>query len=190
MENIVTPEERKVLLQIARDAIAEAVGLEENRTKKSPGGNLSLKRGCFVTIKMHGRLRGCIGVFKSEKPLHATVRDMAMAAATKDPRFYPLTRKELGDIELEISILSPLKKINSVDEIQVGVHGIYIEKNMFRGVLLPQVAVEQGWDRTTFLEQTCLKAGLETDAWKNEADIYIFSAQIFGDHQHAPAARP
>ncbi len=181
MENLIPPEEQQILLQIARESIHAAVGAGTCGGKLAGSGNLLLKRGCFVTIKMRGRLRGCIGMFTSDKPLYSTVRDMAIAAATKDPRFYPLTKDELGDIDLEISVLSPLKKIKSVEEIQVGIHGIYIEKNMFRGVLLPQVASEQGWDRTTFLEQTCLKAGLETDAWKNEADIYIFSAQIFGD---------
>ncbi|NMC74006.1 MAG: AmmeMemoRadiSam system protein A [Geobacteraceae bacterium] len=181
MENLISPEEQQLLLQIAREAIHEAVGAGSPCEKQEGKGNLLEKRGCFVTITTRGRLRGCIGLFSSDKPLCSTVREMAIAAATKDPRFYPLTKDELGEIELEISVLSPLKKIQSIEEIQVGVHGIYIEKNMFRGVLLPQVASEHGWDRTTFLEQTCLKAGLEPDAWKNEADIYIFSAQIFGD---------
>jgi AmmeMemoRadiSam system protein A len=181
VENPVTTEEQKILLQIARESIVEAVSGGTVGGKQAGSGNLLLKRGCFVTIKMHGRLRGCIGVFTSDKPLYATVREMAVAAATRDPRFYPLKKEELGDIDLEISVLSPLKKIKSVEEIQVGSHGLYIEKILFRGVLLPQVASEQGWDRTTFLEQTCLKAGLESDAWKNEADIYIFSAQVFGD---------
>jgi uncharacterized protein len=179
VENLVTTEEQKILLQIARESIAEAVNAEKSVAKQAVSGNLLVKRGCFVTITMHGRLRGCIGIFSSEKPLYATVREMAVAAATRDPRFYPLDRKELDDIHLEISVLSPLKKIDSIEEIQVGAHGLYIEKNLFRGVLLPQVASEHGWDRTTFLEQTCLKAGLDADAWKNEADISIFSAQVF-----------
>jgi AmmeMemoRadiSam system protein A len=181
VENLISPEEQKVLLQFARESIYEAVDAGSYGVKQAGSGNLLQKRGCFVTIKLRGRLRGCIGMFTSDKPLYSTVREMAIAAATKDPRFYPLTKDELGDINLEISVLSPLKKIKSIEEIQVGVHGLYIEKNMFRGVLLPQVASEQGWDRATFLEQTCLKAGLETNAWENEADIYIFSAQIFGD---------
>jgi AmmeMemoRadiSam system protein A len=181
VENIVTPEEQKILLQIARESIAAAVNRENTVAKQAGSGNLLMKRGCFVTITIHGRLRGCIGVFTSDKPLYSTVREMAVAAATQDPRFYPLDMKELDDIDLEISVLSPLKRINSFEDILVGTHGLYIEKNLFRGVLLPQVASEHGWDRTTFLEQTCLKAGLERDAWKNEAEIYIFGAQVFGD---------
>lgn len=181
MEKLVSPEDRKILLQIARESIVEAVQGGSTGWTHTASGNLLLKRGCFVTIKMHGRLRGCIGIFASEKPLYSTVREMAVAAATRDPRFYPLRTEELGDIRVEISVLSPLKPITSIEEIQVGIHGLYIEKNLFRGVLLPQVATEQGWDRATFLEQTCLKAGLDVDAWKNEADIYIFSAQVFGD---------
>jgi AmmeMemoRadiSam system protein A len=181
VENLVTPEEQKTLLQIARESIIEAVSAGNVGAKQTGSGNLLLKRGCFITIKMQGRLRGCIGIFTSDKPLHATVREMAIAAATQDPRFYPMVQEELGDFGLEISILSPLKKIESIEEIRVGIHGLYIEKNLFRGVLLPQVASEHGWDRITFLAQTCLKAGLETDAWKNDADIYIFSAQVFGE---------
>jgi uncharacterized protein len=181
VENLVTPEEQTILLQIAKESIAAIVGAENTGGKQTGSGNLLVKRGCFVTITMHGRLRGCIGIFTSDKPLYATVREMAEAAATRDPRFYPLELKELDDIHLEISVISPLKRIDSFEEITIGTHGLYIEKNLFRGVLLPQVASEHGWDRTTFLEQTCLKAGLEKDAWKNEADIYIFSAQVFGD---------
>lgn len=180
MENHISPEDKRLLLQIAHNSITEII------TKGAVGkpgivqGALAWKRGCFVTIKLHGKLRGCIGSFSSEKPLSATVQEMAVAAATRDPRFYPVREEELDALEIEISVLSPLKKIDSIDEIQVGVHGLYIEKDYFRGVLLPQVAIEYGWDRTVFLEQTCLKAGLEKDAWKKECDIYVFSAEIIG----------
>lgn len=180
MENRLSSEEQKQLLQIARESIVESVTRGAVNARKGDNGNLLSKRGCFVTLKMLGRLRGCIGSFTSDKPLYATVQEMAVAAATRDPRFYPLRPEELDDIELEISVLSPLHKIESVEEIQIGIHGLYIEKDLFHGVLLPQVATEFGWDRTTFLAQTCLKAGLDKDAWKIEADIYIFSAQIFG----------
>ena len=107
---------------------------------------------------------------------------MAQASATKDPRFYPLKETDLENFSLEISVLSPLQKIEEIDEIEVGKHGIYIEKSFYRGVLLPQVALEHNWDRLTFLQQTCLKAGLPTDAWQaDDADIYVFSAQVFGE---------
>ncbi|MEA5113592.1 MAG: AmmeMemoRadiSam system protein A [Geobacteraceae bacterium] len=182
MEKSLSSEEQSKLLKISRDSITETVTGRTDGSKFSANGNLLLKRGCFVTLHLHGRLRGCIGTFSAEKPLHAAVREMAAAAATQDPRFYPVRADEIEQIKLEISVLSPLKKIASIEEIQVGVHGLYIEKNLFHGVLLPQVAVEQGWDRTTFLNQTCLKAGLDKDAWQSEADIYIFSAQVFREH--------
>jgi len=105
---------------------------------------------------------------------------MAIQAAFHDPRFNALTKEEYDDIEIEISVLSPLKKIDSIDEIQVGTHGIYIEKGFYSGLLLPQVATEYGWDRKTFLEHTCYKAGLPKDAYKEkDTNIYIFSADIF-----------
>ncbi len=181
MEKTLSPEEQSLLLGISRESIIDAVTGSTGRTKSSASGNLLLKRGCFVTLHLNGKLRGCIGTFSAEKPLWSAVREMAAAAATRDPRFYPVTSDEIERLKLEISVLSPLKKIESIEEIQVGVHGLYIEKNLFHGVLLPQVAVEQGWDRTSFLEQTCLKAGLDKGAWQSEADIYIFSAQVFGE---------
>ncbi|HOP41576.1 MAG TPA: AmmeMemoRadiSam system protein A [Geobacteraceae bacterium] len=181
MHDHITLKEKQQLLAIARETIFEYVQQGSVMKITTTNGFLEENRGCFVTIKIHDKLRGCIGCFIAEKPLWATVQDMAIAAATRDPRFYPLHPDELDDISIEISVLSPLKKIESVDEIQVGTHGIYIEKNMYRGVLLPQVATEYGWDRDTFLAQTCLKAGLDPDAWKSEADIFIFSARIFGD---------
>lgn len=181
MENKLTPQEQQVLLTLAREAITEAVTHKTVSVRKVANGNLKSRSGCFVTIKISDRLRGCIGTFTSQKPLYATVQEMAAAAATRDPRFYPLRPDELDSIRIEISVLSPLKKIESIEEIKVGVHGLYIEKGLYRGVLLPQVAAEYGWDRDTFLAQTCLKAGLDPDAWKKDADISIFTAQIFGE---------
>jgi hypothetical protein len=142
---------------------------------------LNLESGCFVTIKQHGHLRGCIGNFVSDKPLYRLVQEMAVSAATRDPRFYPMKQQDLSGFDLEISVLSPLKLISSVDEIQVGTHGIYLMKNGSRGVLLPQVATEYGWDRDTFLRHTCLKAGLPENVWKKDCEIYIFSALVFGE---------
>jgi uncharacterized protein len=176
-----TLKEQRQLLAIARDAISATVCKTGPGPDTTAHGNLQNRCGCFVTIKSQGRLRGCIGCFAADTTLPETVRDMAAAAATSDPRFYPVTQEEIPELSIELSILSPLEKINTIEEILPGTHGLYIEKNMFRGVLLPQVAVEYGWDRETFLEQTCLKAGLESDAWKNEADIYIFSALIINE---------
>lgn len=173
--------EKAKLLAIARECIISHVKGTQAPKFDITEENLAANRGCFVTIKSGGKLRGCLGQFTSEKPLHHLVREMAIAAATRDPRFYPLQSGDLENIELEISVLSPLTKIDSIEEIEVGKHGLYIEKNFYRGVLLPQVAVEYGWDRNTFLEQTCLKAGLEKNDWKEETDIYIFSAEVFGE---------
>jgi AmmeMemoRadiSam system protein A len=176
-----TKTEKNQLLTIARSTIARY--LEEGTVPDvvKVSDNLQTVNGCFVSLKKAGALRGCIGSFVGDKPLYRQVQEMAIAAATKDPRFYPLARPELDDLTIEISVLSPLKKIDAITEITVGVHGLYIEKNVNRGVLLPQVATEYGWDRETFLAQTCLKAGLHEDAWKENATISIFSALVFGE---------
>jgi uncharacterized protein len=181
MEKSVSTEDQKLMLKIARESIVESVTKGNPYIRHDKNGNLTLKRGCFVTIKRNGMLRGCIGCFTSDKPLYTTLQEMAIAAATRDPRFYPIKLEEIDDLEIEISVLTPLKKIASIEDIQVGIHGLYIEKKLCRGVLLPQVASEYGWDRTTFLQQTCLKAGLEKNDWESEADIYTFSAQVFGE---------
>jgi AmmeMemoRadiSam system protein A len=174
--------EQQALLAIARQAIIQGVQTGQEYVEPREEKALNKRNGCFVTIKQNGQLRGCIGNFQSELPLFKEVAQMAQASAAKDPRFYPLKESDLENFNLEISVLSPLQKIESIEEIEVGKHGIYIEKSFYRGVLLPQVAIEHEWDRTTFLEQTCVKAGLPTDAWEaKDAEIYIFSAQIFGE---------
>jgi hypothetical protein len=173
--------EKRQLLKIAREAIVARVAGTPFTDITTDKPTLLEQAGCFVTIKQGGSLRGCIGTFTGDKPLWRQVQEMAAAAATKDPRFYPMKRTDLDDFQLEISVLSPLVKIDSVEQIVVGTHGLYIEKNFSRGVLLPQVAVEYGWDRETFLRQTCIKAGLSPTDWTEGADIYIFTAQIFGN---------
>ena len=141
---------------------------------------LKEKRGAFVTINKLGQLRGCIGYVQPYKPLYQTVEEMAAQAAFNDPRFDPVTEMELPDLEIEISVLTPLRRIKDVEEIEVGKHGILIEKGFYSGLLLPQVATEYGWDRKKFLEHTCLKAGLPTNAWmEKDVAISIFSADIF-----------
>jgi hypothetical protein len=172
--------QKNALLAIARQAIEKSV--REGKPDPEPPNDpvLHERRGCFVTIRQKGDLRGCIGVFSSEKPLYREVAEMAASAATRDPRFHPMREEDLDDFTLEISVLSPLEEAESPEQIEVGVHGIYLERGYSRGVLLPQVATEYGWDRTTFLEQTCVKAGLPRDAWKaNDTRLYIFSAEIF-----------
>ena len=174
-----TTEEKKILLSLARASLeAHLAGKPMPMPElKTPG--LLEKRGAFVSLHAKGRLRGCIGVFLSTTPLYETIPDMAISAATKDDRFYPVTKEELNGVEIEISALTPLRKTPDVKEIEVGRHGIYIIKGSKRGVLLPQVAIEYGFDRETFLDQTCIKAGLKPGDWKGGADIYIFEAEIF-----------
>jgi len=171
--------QREKLLEIARRSI-------EGRLKQSKIPDFSVtepelreKRAAFVTLTKGGHLRGCIGYTEPIHPLHQTVASCAVSAAFSDPRFPPLRADELPQVQIEISVLTPLRKIQDISEIQVGVHGLFITKGFHRGLLLPQVATEYGWDRETFLEQTCYKAGLAADAWRKGAEIYIFSAEIF-----------
>ena len=183
VERELNAHEKQVLLAIARQAVRQGVLTGEEYIEPREEKALNQRNGCFVTIKQHGKLRGCIGNFQSELPLFREVARMALASATHDPRFYPMKETDLESFSIEISVLSPLRKVDSTDEIEVGKHGIYIEKGYYRGVLLPQVASEHGWDRTTFLRQTCVKAGLPTNAWEaDDAEIYVFSAQVFGEH--------
>jgi AmmeMemoRadiSam system protein B/AmmeMemoRadiSam system protein A len=173
-------EEKKTLHHIAKTVI-------ENKVKGKPVPDFKVEspilkenRGAFVTLQKRGQLRGCIGYIEGHGPLHKTIEKMAEAAAFNDPRFTPVQEKELPELDIEISVLTPLRRITDVNEIEVGKHGIYMKKGWFSGLLLPQVATEYGWDRQTFLEHTCQKAGLPSTAWKEkETEIYIFSADIF-----------
>ena len=179
MQKKLSAKEKHLLLEIAREAIVSYVQNGTIPVREVNNSNLLVKQGCFVCIKINGMLRGCIGNFMSDKPLYQLVQEMAVSAATRDPRFYPMKKDDLKDFDVEISVLSPLHKISSIEEIEVGVHGLYLEKNFSRGVLLPQVALEYGWDRDTFLSQTSIKAGLGKDDWQEGTDIYTFSAMVF-----------
>lgn len=181
MNETLKSSDKKLLLQLAREAISSTVLNGKLNMQTVTDERLSAPQGCFVTIKKQGTLRGCIGNFTSDKPLYQLVQEMAASAATRDPRFYPMKEDDLAEFELEISVLSPLSKISSPDEVEVGKHGLYLEKNFSRGVLLPQVATEHKWDRETFLTQTALKAGLKRDDWKEGADLYVFSAEVFAE---------
>ncbi len=142
------------------------------------------RRGAFVTLKKKGQLRGCIGYIEAVKPLVDTIREMASAAAFRDPRFRPVSAEELPQLEYEISVLSPITEISDPSIIEVGRHGIIITRGMNRGLLLPQVAAEWGWDRETFLAQTCVKAGLPENAWRQSGTkIEIFSADVFSEKE-------
>jgi AmmeMemoRadiSam system protein A len=175
--------DKQLLLQAARDSIAAQLKGKAATPVKASSPVLQEPRGAFVSLHRQGQLRGCIGYIEALKPLLQTVREMAPAAAFQDPRFGPLQADELADLEIEISVLSPMRLIQSTDEIEPGKHGLYIVRGLNRGLLLPQVATQYHWDRRTFLEQTCGKAGLPPDAWKDpNTHIYIFRAEIFADH--------
>jgi AmmeMemoRadiSam system protein A len=177
-----------LLFRIARDSIA--AHLQGTPQPAVPGGSplLQERRGVFVTLHLRGRLRGCIGYLEAVKPLGQAVQEMALAAAFQDPRFPPLSAPELAEIHLEISVLSPMRRIDNIDDIEVGVHGLYVEFNGRRGLLLPQVATECRWDRFTFLQQTCIKACLPADAWQYPATrIFVFTADILSEPPAAAA---
>lgn len=175
-----TDAEKEELHRIARTVIEFRC-----QGKSIPGFSASTEklaeeRGAFVCIYKQGMLRGCIGSLDASDPLYKTVEEMAQAAAFRDPRFRPITEEELPYLNLEISVLTPLEEVNSPEDVEVGRHGIMIRKGFLSGLLLPQVATERNWNRTTFLEETCRKAGLPRDAWKDkDAKIYVFSADVF-----------
>ncbi len=172
--------EKTCLRDIVKIAIAsELVG--KQATLPTPTSEaLSKHLGAFVTLRLHGNLRGCIGRTESDRPLFETIFFMARAAAFQDPRFPPLSQEEFQEIETEISILTPLQPVRDREAIIPGQHGLVIRKGRFSGLLLPQVATEYGWDTTTFLEQTCQKAGLPKDAWQEkDTQIFSFQAEVF-----------
>ncbi len=183
-----TDEECSFLLKHARETIRAEIWKEHKAAQGSEaskiGPHLEEHRGCFVTLHKAGKLQGCIGLFESNCALWESVGKMAIQAAFNDPRFCELKAREFDKIDIEISVLSPLREVDSAEKIEVGVHGIYITNGSNRGVLLPQVATEHGWDRDTFLEHTCLKAGLAPEAWKKpDTVIEIFTAKVFGEKE-------
>jgi hypothetical protein len=175
-----TPEEKQELHRIARTTIEKLTQGETPPDFSPITPTLEEKRGAFVTLKKKGQLRGCIGYIQAVKPLYTTIQEMAQAAAFKDPRFPPVTMDDVPELDIEISVLTPLKKIDKIEEIEVGRHGIYVKQGFHSGLLLPQVATENNWDRLTFLQNTCRKAGLPSNAWRTKnIEIYTFSADIF-----------
>ncbi len=175
--------QRKKLLSIARNSIIEIVRNKKSPKIKEDDPALLEKRGAFVTIKKQGGLRGCIGHIVADMPLVNAISAMAIEAAIGDPRFPALEESELDKISLEISVLTPLKLISNIDEIEVGTHGLLMKKGYSAGLLLPQVATEYNWTKEEFLQHTCMKAGLPPDAWKKNTQIYIFSAEVFGEEE-------
>ncbi len=188
MKNLeLSEKQKKLLLEIARDTIRNTVLGTAQIDRDIDDPTLEIECGAFVTIHSKGELRGCIGNITAETPLWLTVSNMAVQAGTADPRFPPVSADELDGIDIEISALSPLWKTEDLSEIEVGKHGILIKKGFNQGLLLPQVAIEYGFDRTKFLEHTCMKAGLPGDCYKSgDCEIYIFSATVFGEKDRLP----
>lgn len=174
------PNEQQLLLSIARDAIACELAGETRSTRPDLPPTLTRMGAAFVTLHLHGELRGCIGSIIAVEPLDRAVASAAVSAAFRDPRFAPLTAAEFAEIGIDISVISPMVRVDDVSEIEVGRDGLMVTFGSRRGLLLPQVATEYGWDRQTFLEQTCRKAGLAQSAWRDPGcRIEKFTAQVF-----------
>jgi AmmeMemoRadiSam system protein A len=174
-----SPEERKILLGVAHESILAKLE-DRDISFEPPTPHLGEKRGAFTTLHCESELRGCVGFVFPVNPLYRTVAETARAAAFEDSRFEPVTAEEACNLQIEISVMSPLQTI-AAEDVEVGRHGLLITLGTHRGLLLPQVSSEHGWDRVTFLEQTCRKAGLPRDAWQRGARLEAFTAEIFGD---------
>ena len=175
-------QQKEILLKIARQAVTAAVKRQQPDRPVCEDAELNEHCGCFVTLKNRGNLRGCIGQFVADRPLIETVSQMAVSAATGDSRFFndPITVDELEELDIEISVLSPLKKTDNPMSLRLGVDGIYIKKGVDSGCFLPQVATETGWNKEEFLSYCCAhKAGLRPDAWKDDdTEVFLFTAEI------------
>ena len=176
------------MLDIARHAVAVHVGAEVSAPP--PRVNIPDASGCglFVSVHKHGALRGCIGTLRIDGPLDDVTADCAVSAAFRDPRFPPLEEGELPDVDFEISVLTPPLKVGSIGDIEVGRHGLIVESGSLKGLLLPQVAVQYGWDRNQFLRQTAIKAGLDPESWPSDPEswpdavtIFTFEATVFDE---------
>ena len=175
---------QKLILDIARTSIKAEMDRSTSVSFDIDDPVLLSCCGVFISLYKQGQLRGCIGRITSDQPLYKLVTEMAVAAAIRDPRFPPVRADEIGDLEIELSVLAPLEPVVDIDEIEIGRHGLYITQGKQSGLLLPQVAVTYHLNRLSFLAQTCLKADLPADAWKSEqTKIYRFSAEVFSEHK-------
>ena len=173
------------LLAIAHRAVEAGLRGDTMPVIENPSEGLRQRLGIFVTVKKQGELRGCMGYVRPVRPLFEAAAEMAEAAAFRDIRFLPVQEDEIDSLLLEISVLSPLERVSDISEIVIGESGLVIERGAYRGLLLPQVAVEQEWNTRTFLEHACVKAGLPRDSWEEpETEIYRFSAEVWEDNGH------
>ena len=188
MELSLSKKEKQLFIKLARNEIEKYLGINQTRINEEDLKDYPIfftkDYGSFVTLHIGENLRGCIGYIQPITILHNQIRMCAKAAAFEDPRFYPLTREEYPDISVEISLLSPIERVNSLDEIKVGRDGLIVQHSIFQGLLLPQVATENNWTKEEFLSHTCLKAGLPSDCWKrNDVIIKKFSAYVFDEKE-------
>lgn len=174
------PEQRAALLRVARESI-QAATRELPYAPKSDDPALRQSGAAFVTLTKHGELRGCIGMVEAREPLIECVAKMARAAALEDYRFPPVRQSEVAELSIDISVLTPAQRVTEIDEIEIGKHGLIIQDGHCRGLLLPQVATEWGWNCEQFLDQCCLKAGVPKGRWREGAEIYRFAAEVFGE---------
>ena len=177
-----TSDERRFLLDLARRAVAGQVGAGPTVSEVPDHAPFQRPAAAFVTLRKHGELRGCIGTLRYDRPLWQVVRDMAVRAASADPRFSPVRREELNALTVEVSVLSEPAPLEHVDDLRVGEHGVIVGRGRSSGLLLPQVAPEHGWDALQLLGHTCRKAGLPMDAWRDaETELQVFSAEVFSE---------
>jgi AmmeMemoRadiSam system protein A len=179
---MLSDEDKRFLLRLARDSMAaHAAGERFADPAEVPDGTKAVQ-GAFVSLHKEGQLRGCIGYVEGIRPLWQAVRDLAVEASARDPRFAPVRPREVEEIDIEISVLSPLEPIKGREQVEVGTHGLMVRYAGHSGLLLPQVATQYAWDAEKFLEQTCWKAGLPLETWRNpNAELLRFSATVFGE---------
>jgi AmmeMemoRadiSam system protein A len=175
-----TDADRRLLLGLARDALAAHLG---GLALSPPGLSETIARraGAFVSLHYRGQLRGCIGHVDGDETLGSVIARCAVAAATADPRFHPIAHAELPDIVIELSILGALEELSSLADLEIGRHGLIVEMGRRRGLLLPQVAKTWQWDAVTFVAETCRKAGLPPDVWQKGAKLWRFEAEVFSE---------
>ena len=172
-------QDQETLLQIARDSVQAHLTGQQLELPSMASEDLMQKRGVFVSVYLGSNLRGCVGTIDAPNPLYQSVAGCAVAAASRDSRFKPLQLSDLPEAAFEISVLSPIEAVTDLASIEIGTHGLIVSRGNARGLLLPQVAVHQQWDRERFLEETCRKAGLPPTAWKQGATIQRFTAEVF-----------
>ncbi len=181
---MLSAEERRDVLVAARAIVSAAVtGVPPAPLPET--GVLATLAGAFVSIHSRGQLRGCIGHIEADQPLARVIARCALAAAAQDPRFEPVRPEELPTLDIEVSVLGPVQRVTDINQITIGRHGLIVEQDWRKGLLLPQVAVEHRWDLGAFLAQTCAKAGLPGDAWRKGAAVYRFEADVFSERKEA-----